>query len=53
MAHLSDGAPVTTIFGIAKLLAPDCDALAKAGSCCHFSGVVSPKAERIGAGMTV
>jgi len=36
-------------FGIAKLIAPDCEGLAKAGLCGHFIGVVGPEAESIGA----
>ncbi len=38
---------------IAKLLASDCGALAKAGSCGRFGGVVGPKAERVGSGVAV
>jgi hypothetical protein len=39
--------------GIAKLFASDCEALAKAGSCRHFGGVIGPEAEGIGAGVAV
>ena len=35
--------------GIAKLFASDCEALAKAGSCRHFGGVIGPEVEGIGA----
>jgi hypothetical protein len=37
--------------GIAKLIASDCEGLAKAGLCGHFGGVVGPEAESIGAGV--
>jgi hypothetical protein len=38
---------------IAKLLASECEALAKAGLCRYFCGVIGPEAECIGAGATV
>ncbi len=42
-----------TSIGIAKLLATDCEALEKAGSCFHFGGVCGPESERIVAGVAV
>lgn len=44
---------ITEAEGIAKLLSAGCDGFATAGSCYHFLGVIIPKAESIGAGMTV
>jgi hypothetical protein len=51
--HLSRNHSARSPDGIAKLLAADFEASAKAGSCRHFGGVVRPETERIVTGVAI